>query len=105
MIALAMVMAIAGIVGGAYLAFLQGWWFPVVPTSLGLAIAAIVLPNVATKQSEKLQLRQTVRLLVSATHQHPTAGRIAIEYLKQSESKENQKLIEEFLVREFYQPI
>jgi hypothetical protein len=46
-----------------------------------------------------------VRLLVFATHQDPTAGRIAIEYLKQSESKENQKLIEEFLVHEFYQPI
>jgi adenylate cyclase len=105
MIAIAVVIAIAGIVGGAYLAFLQGWWLPVVPASLGLAIAAAVLPNIATKQLEKIQLRQTVRLLISATHQDPTAGRIAIEYLKQSESKENQKLIEEFLVREFYQPI
>lgn len=104
-IAIAVTMAIAGIVGGAYVAFLQGWWLPVVPASLGLAIAAVILPNVATKQLEKIQLRQTVRLLVSATHQYPTAGQIAIEYLKQSESKENQELIEEFLVREFYQPI
>lgn len=104
-IAIAVGIAIAGIVGGAYLAFLQGWWLPVVPTSLGLAIAAVILPNIATKQLEKIQLRQTVRLLISATHQYPTAGRIAIEYLKQSESKENQRLIEEFLGREFYQPI
>ncbi|NJR38330.1 MAG: CHASE2 domain-containing protein [Leptolyngbyaceae cyanobacterium CSU_1_4] len=104
-IALAAVMTIAGMVGGAYLAFLQGLWLPVVPASLSLAIAAVVLPNVATQQLEKIQLRQTIRLLVSATQQHPTAGRIAIEYLKQSESKENQKLIEEFLAREFYQSI
>ncbi len=105
MIAIAVLTAIAGIASGAYLAFLQGWWLPVVPASLSLAIAAAILPNVATKQLEKIQLRQTVRLLVFATHQDPTAGRIAIEYLKQSESKENQKLIEEFLVHEFYQPI
>lgn len=104
-IAIAVVIAIAGIVSLAYFSFLQGWWLPVVPASLGLAIAAVVLPNIATKQLEKIQLRQTVRLLVSATHQDPTAGRIAIEYLKQSESKENQKLIEEFLAREFHQPI
>jgi adenylate cyclase len=105
LIAMAIVIAMAGILGGAYLAFLQGWWLPIVPAGMSLAIAAIVLPNVATKQLEKIQLRQTVRLLVTATQQDPTAGRIAVEYLKQSESKENQKLIEEFLVREFYKPI
>jgi adenylate cyclase len=104
-VALAVAVAIAAMVGGAYLAFLQGWWLPIVPAGMGLAIAAVILPNIATKQLERIQLRQTVRLLVAATHQEPTAGRIAVEYLKQSESKENQKMIEEFLVREFYQPM
>jgi adenylate cyclase len=104
-VALTVFGAIVGILVGAYLAFLQGWWLPIVPAGMGLAIAAVILPNIATKQLERIQLRQTVRLLVAATHQDPTAGRIAVEYLKQSESKENQKIIEEFLVREFYQHI
>jgi adenylate cyclase len=104
-LAVAVIGAIAVMLGGAYLAFLQGWWLPIVPAGMGLAIAAAILPNIAARQLEKIQLRQTVRLLVAATHQDPTAGRIAVEYLKQSESKENQRLIEEFLVREFYQPM
>jgi adenylate cyclase len=101
--------AIAGataiLLGIAYGAFLQGWWLPVVPAGMGLIIAAVLLPTVATRQLEKTQLRQTVRLLVAATQDNPTAGRIAIEYLKLSESRENQQLIEEFLVRERFQPI
>jgi adenylate cyclase len=105
LIAIALIIAVASILGGAYFAFLQGWWLPIVPAGMSLAITAAVLPNVATKQLEKIQLRQTVRILVAATQKDPTAGRIAVEYLKQSESKENQKLIEEFLVREFYQSI
>jgi adenylate cyclase len=104
-IAIVVAMAIAILLGGSYGAFLQGWWLPVVPAGIGLAIAAIIVPNIATRQLEKIQLRQTIRLLVIATQTDPTAGRIAIEYLKLSESKENQQLIEGFLVRERYPSI
>jgi adenylate cyclase len=101
--------AIAGataiLLGITYGAFLQGWWLPLAPAGMGLILAAVLLPTVATRQLEKTQLRQTVRLLVAATQDNPTAGRIAIEYLKLSESRENQQLIEEFLVRERFQPI
>jgi adenylate cyclase len=104
-IAIVLTMAIAILLVSVYTAFLQGWWLPVVPAGIGLTIAAIVVPNIATRQLEKIQLRQTIRLLVLATQEDPTAGRIAIEYLKLSEKKENQQLIEEFLVRERYQSI
>jgi adenylate cyclase len=103
-VTLAVIGAIAILVGGTYGAFLQGWWLPVAPAGIGLVIAAVLLPAIATRQSENIRLRQTVRLLVAATQDNPTAGQIAIEYLKLSESKENQQLIEEFLVRERFQP-
>lgn len=96
-ILIAFVMAEGGLIGIAYLAFLQGWWIPVVPPLIGLAIAAIILPIVTTKQLEKIQLIKTVELLVAMTEEQPTAGRIAIEYLKQAESSENQASIEEIL--------
>lgn len=90
------------IVGGvltviAYVAFLQDWWIPVVPPAIALVVAAITLPIITIKHSEKIQLTQTVELLVATTKEQPTAGKIAIEYLKQAESKENHALIERML--------
>lgn len=78
----------------AYQAFLHGWWIPVVPAMMGLVVATITLPIVTIKQHENIILRQTVELLVAATIEQPAAGQIAIEYLLQAESLENQKLIE-----------
>ncbi len=97
--AIIVVLAIAGggLVGIAYLAFIQGFWIPVVPPMIGLVIAAITLPIFAARQLEKIQLSQTVKLLISVTREQPTAGQIAIEYLKQAESQENQLLIEKIL--------
>jgi adenylate cyclase len=80
-----------------YLAFLLGWWIPIVPPIIGLAVAAVSLPIVITKQLEMIQLSQTVKLLIALTEQQPTAGQIAIEYLKQAENQENQELIEKIL--------
>jgi adenylate cyclase len=80
-----------------YLAFLLGWWIPIVPPIIGLAVAAVSLPIVITKQLEIIQLSQTVKLLIALTEQQPTAGQIAIEYLKQAENQENQELIEKIL--------
>lgn len=87
----------AGLAGFAYLAFLQGWWIPVVPPAIALVVAAVTLPIVTTRQLEKIQLRQTVELLVAITKEQPAAGQIAIEYLKQAESQENQELIEQII--------
>ncbi len=96
---IAVVVAIAegGLTGIAYVAFLQGWWIPVVPPAIGLVIAAVLLPAVTIKHLEKIQLHQTVELLVVISKEQPAAGQIAIEYFKQAESQENQALIERIL--------
>jgi len=60
-------------------------------------MTAVTLPIVTSKQLEKIQLCQTLKLLVAITKEQPTAGQSAIEYLKQSESQDNQALIEQML--------
>jgi CHASE2 domain-containing sensor protein len=86
-----------GLIGIAYLAFLQNWWIPTVPPMIGLVLAAMILPIATTRQSEKIQLYQTVESLVAIAKEQPAAAQIAIEYLKQAESQENQALIEKIL--------
>lgn len=80
-----------------YLAFLDGWWLPVVPPMLVLFGSAIALGIVINKQIEKLQLRLIFEMLSQEYQNAPTAARIAIEYLKQSESDKNQFLIERWI--------
>lgn len=91
------VLAGVGLLVVAYAAFLGGWWIPVVPAWLGLGIAAIALPIATNRQLEQIQLRQTVELLAAMTEEHPTAGQIAIEYLKQGESPEDRAAIERWV--------
>ena len=91
------IIAGGGVVGIAYLAFLLGYWIPLIPPMIALVIAAITLPIVTIKQLEKIELRQTVQLLIAITQEQPAAGQIAIEYLKQAESQENQALIEQII--------
>lgn len=80
--------------GVAYILFLQGWWVPVVPSLIAFFAAGIALLTIANNQFDKLLLRYTLAWLLEVCREHPVAGRIAIEYLKQSESKENQIFIE-----------
>lgn len=82
------------LVAFSYLTFLQGWWIPVFAPFIGLTVPAIIIPIFTNKQLEKIQLRQTVELLVAVSKEEPAAGQIAIEYLKQAETKENQELID-----------
>ncbi|MBD1847050.1 CHASE2 domain-containing protein [Cyanobacteria bacterium FACHB-63] len=91
------VLASSGLVGGGYGAFLLGWWLPVAPALLGLWGGAIALWLVTNKQLDHLRFQQTLTLLLRARQDYPTAGRIAIEYLKQSETKENQAAIDQQL--------
>ncbi|MEH2338310.1 CHASE2 domain-containing protein [Nostoc sp.] len=86
-----------GLIVFSYLAFLQGWWIPIFPPLLGLILAAIILPMFATKQLEKIQLQQTLKLLLALAKEQPAAGKIAIEYFKQAEGKENQQLIDKII--------
>jgi CHASE2 domain-containing sensor protein len=79
-----------------YIAFLAGWWLPLVPPILTLLGAAMVVPIATGNQLEKLQLRCTVELIMEISLKNPVAARIAIEYLKRSESKQNQTLIKQW---------
>ncbi len=86
-----------GIVAVSFLAFLKGWWIPVIPPLIGVVAAAVSVQICVSKYLEKIQLRETVKLLVALSREQPTEGQIAIEYLKRAESKENQALIEKIL--------
>ena len=96
-IAISIFLAGSGLVVVTYVAFLQGWWLPLVPTMLGLVGTAIALPVVINKRLEKFQLRLILELLVKECSTSPTAGRIAIEYLKQSETDNNRALIQRWM--------
>lgn len=87
---ISMLLLSGGLVAGSYLAFLSGWWIPVVPALLGLWSTALAILIATNRQRDRLQFHRTLVLLLEAQQTYPTAGRIAIEYLKQSETRENQ---------------
>ncbi|WP_013324738.1 CHASE2 domain-containing protein [Gloeothece verrucosa] len=83
-----------GLFGLAYILFLQGWWVPVVPSSMTFLAGAIALVTIANKQLDKLLLHYTLTELLEVCREYPEAGHIAIAYLKLSESKKNQAFID-----------
>ncbi len=98
LIAFGIFLAGSGLLAIAYLAFLRGWWLPVVGPMLGLVGSAIAFGIVINKRLEQLQLRRILELLLEECSTSPTAGRIAIEYLKQSESDRNQAFIQKWTI-------
>jgi adenylate cyclase len=96
-IACSILLACFGLLFITYWAFLQGLWLPVVPPIVGLVGGAIALIIIINKQLEQLQLRLIFERLLEESAVYPTASRIAIEYLKQSESDQNQALIERWM--------
>ena len=97
------VVVVVGAVGGltiiAFGAFTMGWWIPYVPAMLTLLGSAMLLPMATARHIERLQLQQTVRLLVKATEDDRVVGQIAIAYLKQVEGQDPKRLqlIEKYL--------
>lgn len=92
------IVVLSGILaGGCYLAFLSGWWLPLVPFFLALYGTTITVLVVTNKQQDKLQLQITLDLLLKVYQDSPEIGRIAIEYLKHSENSENKAYIEKKL--------
>ncbi|MDB9527523.1 CHASE2 domain-containing protein [Oscillatoria sp. CS-180] len=94
--------AIASLVGAivllvvSYLSFLAGWWIPVVPAVLGWITACLSFPLIAARRSKRIQLQQTVQQLGLLSREQPAVAQIALEFLKQTESKENQATIHAF---------
>lgn len=97
-IAISIFLAGSGLLLVTYLTFLQGWWLPVVPPLIGLVKSAIALVFLINKRLERLQIQLILELLLEECNTSPTAGRIAIQYLKQSESDSNQAWIEQWLI-------
>lgn len=83
-----------GLVGGCYLAFLHGWWLPLVPAALALGCTSALVPIITWRVREKQIFRRVLNDLLAIARSEPFAGRLAIEYLKRSESAENQAEIE-----------
>ena len=96
-IALSLLLTSSLLLGGCYLAFLMGWWLPIVPSLLSLLGAAVALSVVTNRKRDRLLFRRTLTLVLDICQDYPSSGYIALEYLKQSETKENQSLIEEWL--------
>ncbi len=99
-IILSILLASGGLMGGCYLAFLWGWWVPTVPSLLALLGAAVALWIVTNRQRDRLLFHLTLARLLAIQQDYPTVGRIAIEYLKQSETRENQVFMDRQLKRE-----
>ena len=87
-----------GLLGGCYLAFLYRWWLPLVPSLMALFGTTVVILMVTLNQRDRLQFQLTLDLLLKVYQDSPAIGRIAIEYLKQSENKKNQAFIKKKLL-------
>ncbi|MGK7953768.1 MAG: CHASE2 domain-containing protein, partial [Crocosphaera sp.] len=92
-ILLSLLLVSSGVLAGCYLAFLSAWWLPLIPCLLAFFTATIVLWFINNKQRDKIIFTLTLDLLSQTLTDKPTVGRIAMQYLKQSENKENQVLI------------
>lgn len=70
-----------------YLSFLYGWWLPFFPPlfSLIVSIFANLIEHIyQLLKVEKLELSETLKLILEAYQDDPAAYNIAIEYLKTS---------------------
>ena len=76
-----------------YLAFLTGWWLPLIPSLLTLIVTVIALSIIKNKQREQLKFNYILQCLLEEKNDYPLKTRIALEYFKQSENKHNQIII------------
>ena len=76
-----------------YLAFKLGWWLPLIPALLTLTLIVITAIIVRNKQRDRLRFQHTLKLLLAESQTYPIAGRIALEYFKQSENPTNSSIV------------
>ena len=82
------------LIGSCYLAFSSGYWLPLVPSLLASLSIAIVTTIVRHKQRENLRFQYTLNSILERYDTNPLVGSLALEYLKQSESKKNIEAID-----------
>jgi hypothetical protein len=82
------------LIGGFYLAFRVGWWLPIVPSLLAPTSSAIALIIITNQERDRLLCQYTLTELLNAQIKSTLVKKIALEYLKQSETVKNQRFIE-----------
>jgi adenylate cyclase len=97
---LRLTLASGSLIAIAYVSFLLGWWICTVPALLTLWGTTTVLLMVNSRQRERLLFKGCLAKLLAHSKDYPTAGRIALEYFKQSESLQNQAEIDEYLTQQ-----
>ena len=80
----------------SYLAFLSGWWLPLIPTLLTLNIVAVAIIIIGNRQRDRFKFEQILTRL--SQEKDPVVRNIALEYYKQSESENNRIAIERILI-------
>lgn len=98
-ILVAAVTGLAALLVLCYSGFLIGVWLPLLPAMLSWGIATLVFMAMTHQRLKRVQLQQTVQQLITISRKKPAVGQIAIEYLQQTESEENQLLIHNLLDR------
>lgn len=76
----------------SYLAFLSGWWLPLIPSLLILNAIAVVVIIISNRQRDRITFQHILTLL--SQEGDPVVRKIALEYYKQSENRDNQIAIE-----------
>ena len=77
-----------------YLAFIWGYWLPLVPSLLVSLLAIIISVIFKLQQGDSLRFEYILNSILVQSESNPLVRNIALEYLKQSESKKNVEAIE-----------
>jgi adenylate cyclase len=94
---LGILLSVGGLGGICYAAFLLGWWLPGVPPLLAILGSMTLLRLIQSKQRDQLLFDSTFSNLIAMEHDYPIASCIALEYFKQSERREHQIVIEQYI--------
>jgi CHASE2 domain-containing sensor protein len=94
LILLGLILSSSILIGGFYLAFVFGWWLPIVPSLLAAGGSAIAVMIITNQERDRLLCQYTLTELLNAPIESILVKKIALEYLKQSESVKNQIFIE-----------
>lgn len=97
--------ASAAVVSMGYGAFLLGWWGPSGAALLALLGSAAALRIIDVRLRDKMLFRCTLAKLLLSARDYPTEARIALEYFRQSEHRDDQTDFKEYDIYESAQPL
>ncbi len=84
------------LLGICYLAFLWGWWLPLIPCLLSGGLAMILMLLITANKIKKQEFIATLRRLSEIGSDYPIAQKIALESLKNSVNKSYLVLIKAY---------